>query len=159
MPMIPYNVPVGTKIKDLEPRPRWLDETLEGKGFAVGDLVAYSLGGYYDNNMTIYRIVKNNSPNSEAVCTEVAKRRRGSIHTEKMWTMPGKISPLSAVKIKGSVVLEPVFTFFAGRYPPKKRTVAYRNVCFMKKLDILELAKNFSTFQDFIQRESQRLGA
>lgn len=156
--MFPHDIPVGTKISDLTPRPRWLDETLASKGFSVGDLVTYSLGSYY-NNMVIYRITKDNPPNGEAVCSEVAKRRFGYPHTKKAWTLPGKSSPLSAVKIKGSVVLEPVFTFFTGRHPPKRRTVAYRNTYLMKKLDILELAKNFSSFQDFIKTESQRLGS
>ena len=156
MPMIPYNVPVGTKISEIEPRPRWLDETLESRGFAVGDLVTYSLGSYF-TSMVIYRIVADTPPNGDAVCTEVAKRRFGSTIMKKSWTLPGKTSPLSAVKIKGSVTLEPAFTFFQGKYSPRKRTVAYRNTSMMKKLDILELAKNFSAFQDFIRVESQRL--
>lgn len=159
MPMTPYNVPVGTKVTDLVPRPRWLDDTLTGKGFNVGDLVTYIPGGgYYDTNMVIYRIVVDSPPNGEVVCTEVMSSRRPNAFKRKIWALPGRRTRLSGNKIKGHVVLEPVFSFFPGRYSPKRRIVAYRNIWLFKKLDILELAKNFSAFQDFIRSESQRLG-
>lgn len=161
--MYPNNVPAGMRIADLEPRPRWLDETLHGKGYTVGDLVTYNLSGYCDTNMVIYRITFDSPPNGDVVCTltSAPDKRTLSRHLpktyKKVWALPGRSTRLSDNKIKGYVLLEPVFTFFPGQFMPKNRTVAYRNVTLLRKLDIIELAKNFSAFQDFIRAESRHL--
>jgi hypothetical protein len=157
---MPLNLPLGTKVTDLNPRPRWLDIKLSDKNFAVGDLVTYSSTGY-GNHMTIWRIAKDNPAIEDAVVGNVAKyvytgspgRRQVPV---KEWVLPGKKTRIPDIKLRGYVELVPVFSFFP-RYHEGKKNVSYVNLYRLKKLDLLELARNFSNFQDFIKQEVKRL--
>lgn len=150
-----YTQVPGTRLGDIVPRPKWLDFKLSDKGFAVGDLVTYTNSGY-TNHLTIYRIVKDCPPQHDAVVTEVDHPRTGTRYKTKIWAMPGKRTKVPHIRLYGCVEIVPAFNFFP-RYKESKKTVAYSALYRLTKVDILELAKSFSRYQDFITSESKRL--
>ena len=145
---------LGTRLGDIQPRSKWLDFKLSDKGYRVGDLVTYANTGY-SNHLTIYRIVKDCPPQVNAVLTE-APRMRGSSWKKQIWAKPGTRTSIPQIRLYGCVEIMPVFNFFP-RFKEGKKTVSYSTLYRLTKIDILELAKSFSRYQDFITTESKRL--
>lgn len=149
-----HGIPIGTKVCDLDPRPRWLDRRLSDYGLSVGDLVACSSQSWW-NEMTIYRIVSDSPPIGDAVWNEV--KPRGSRYPYRGWFLPGSKKRITDKVLRGCIEIEPVFTFF-HRYKQsqRKKRIAYTNLYRTQKLELMDMAKNFSDFQEFIMREAKR---
>lgn len=150
-----YTQAPGTRLADIVPRPKWLDFKLGDKGFSVGDLVTYTNSGY-TNHLTIYRIVKDCPPQQDSVVAEVNHPRSLGHYKSKVWVKPGTKTKVPHIRLYGCVEIIPAFNFFP-RYKEAKKTVAYSALYRLTKVDILELARSFSRFQDFITEESKRL--
>lgn len=148
------NIALGTRLKECQPRPYWLDVKLSDKKMTVGDLVTYTLTSF-TNGMTIYRIVKDCPPNPDLVWTEV-RGDSWSAWTRMAWVKPGTKTPVPNVRLKGCIEIVPVFQFLPGP-AASKRTVSYDALFRVIRVDVLELGRSFSNFQSFIDEEVRRL--
>ncbi len=137
---------------DLNPRPKWLDDSMIARGFNVGDLVMHRTMSY--NAMMIYRIIMDHPCNGGLVWSEY-KRCKSSTYMSQGWTDPvtGKV-PNSRL-IYGHLVLVPVFSMEEGRL--RKKNVPYNEMFRLKKVDILELGRMFSRLNSFVMSEAKRL--
>ena len=146
------SIPLGLKMKDLNPRPKWMDESMPARGFNVGDLVIHRTMSYHA--MVIYRIIKDNPCNGDLVWSEYKPYRR-STYMSRGWMDPvtGKVPDRRL--IYGHLVLIPVFSMEEGRL--RKKNVPYNEIARLKKVDILELGRMFSRLNDFVMSEAKRL--
>jgi hypothetical protein len=149
-------IPLGTKVSDLNPRPKWLDDSGKSRGFSEGELVLYRSMSY--NTMTIYRIVEDCPANGNATWGEYKAHKR-STYLSKGWIHPVTGKPIERRLLHGYMVLIPVFNMDdskSNRAVNKKR-VPYNDVWRLKKVDILELGRMFSKLNDFVMSEVSRL--
>ncbi len=149
-------IPLGTKVSDLNPRPKWLDDSGKSRGFVEGELVLYKSMSY--NTMTIYRIVEDCPANSDAIWGEYKAHKR-STYLSKGWVHPVTKKPIDRRLLHGYMVLMPVFNMEdpkSNRTSNKKR-VPYNDVWRLKKVDILELGRMFAKLNDFVMSEVRRL--
>ena len=140
-------IAVGTRLSDLLPRLIWLDKHLADVGLAVGDLVTYEDSR---QGTALYRITKDRPPDGDLVWNQLSCGRKFG------WTRPGSKKKVSDVRVVGSIELTLAIQLFSGSIA-KKKTVPYRSLFRLKKVDILELASTFSKFQDFVKQEAKRL--
>lgn len=145
-------IPLGLKMKDLNPRPKWMDESMPARGFNVGDLVIHRTMSY--NAMVIYRIIKDNPCNEELVWTEYKPYAR-STYMSRGWVDPATGKPPNRRLLYGHLVLVPVFSMEGGRL--NKKNIPYNEASRLKKVDILELGRMFSRLNDFVMSEAKRL--
>ena len=151
--------PVGTKLSEVLPRLTWLDFKLSDKGFHVGDLVTYSVSSY-GNGMTLFRIVKDCPANGDLVWTQLcaSQQRWRYVKPALGWAKPGTSTRVPDIRVKGCIEIQPVIQLIPGPHVGKK-TVPYRALNRLKKVDILELARTFSRIKDFIDIEVKRLSS
>lgn len=143
----------GTKVTEIDPQPHWINDTLLSKGFAVGDLVSYSHPAW-NNHMVIYRIVQDHPPNHEAVWGIYRDYSKNSMAGFQMgWTYPDTKKRMPWRYVQGCIEIEPVYQIIRGPYRPSKKTVEYRSLRRIKKLDVLELGRTYAGLKDFIERE------
>lgn len=145
-------IPLGLKMSDLNPRPKWLDDSMAARGFNVGDLVMHRTMSY--NSMVIYRIIEYHQCNGNLVWSEYKPYKRSTCMS-RGWTDPvtGKVP--NRRLIYGHLVLVPVFGMEEGRL--RKKNIPYNEVFRLKKVDILELGRIFSRLNDFVMSEAKRL--
>jgi len=145
-------IPLGLKMADLNPRPKWLDDSMKDRGFNVGDLVIHRAMSY--NSMVIYRILEDRPCNGDLVWLEYKPYKR-STYMSRGWINPvtGKVPDRRL--IYGHLVLAPVFSMESGKL--NKKNVPYNEVSRLKKVDILELGRMFSRLNDFVLSEAKRL--
>jgi hypothetical protein len=149
-------IPLGTKMSDLNPRPKWLDDSGAVRGFNVGELVLYKSMSY--NTMTIYRVMEDCPAKSDVVWGEYRAYKR-STYLSKGWVHPVTGKPIERRLLHGYMVLIPVFNMDdskSNRAVNKKR-VPYNDAWRLKKVDILELGRMFSKLNDFVMSEVSRL--
>jgi hypothetical protein len=149
-------IPIGTKVSELNPRPKWLDDSGKSRGFSEGELVLYRSMSY--NTMTIYRIVEDCPANSDATWGEYKSHKR-STYLSKGWIHPVTGKPIERRLLHGYMVLTPVFSMDDTRSNKlgNKKKVPYPEVWRLKKVDILELGRMFSKLNDFVMSEVSRL--
>jgi hypothetical protein len=145
-------IPLGLKMAELNPRPKWLDDSMTVRGFNVGDLVMHRTMSY--NAMVLYRIIEDHPCNGKLVWSEYKAYKR-STYMSRGWVDPvtGKVPDRRL--IYGHVVLSPVFSMEESRL--RKKNIPYNELSRLKKVDILELGKMFSRLNDFVMSEARRL--
>jgi hypothetical protein len=149
-------IPLGTKMKDLNPRPKWLEDSAASRGFSVGDLVLYKTMSY--SAMTIHRVVEDCPANGESVWHEYRAFKR-SLYTSRGWVDPVTHKPAERRLMHGYMILLPVFSMenTGAKKSPRRKKVPYFDSGKLKKIDILELAQMFSRLNDFVMSEAKRL--
>lgn len=137
---------------DLNPRPKWLDDSMSARGFNVGDLVMHRTMSY--NSMVIYRIIEDYPCNGNLVWSEYKPYKR-STYISRGWTDPTTGKVPNRRLIYGHLVLVPVFSMEGVKL--NKKNVPYNEVSRLKKVDILELGRMFSRLNEFVLSEAKRL--
>lgn len=145
-------IPLGTKMKDLNPRPKWMDVSIADRGFRVGDLVLYKVASY--NSMVIYRIIGITPCDGELVWSEYKHYKR-STYMSRGWVNPTTGKHVDRRLVYGHLTLIPVFSMSDMKV--RRKTVPYGDVSRLKKVDILELGGMFSRLNDFVLSEAKRL--
>ena len=145
-------IPLGTKMKDLNPHPKWMDVSMKERGFNVGDLVLYKVASY--NSMVIYRIIEITPCDGELVWSEYKHYRR-STYMSRGWVNPTTGKVVDRRLVYGHLTLIPVFSM--SDMKARRKTVPYGDVSRLRKIDILELGQMFSRLNDFVLSEAKRL--
>lgn len=143
---------INMKITDAHPPLPWINDTLLSRGYAVGDLVAYSVP-LWNNYMTIYRITQDFAPCKDAVWGRYKDYSKSSENYQLGWIYPNTKKKIPRKYLCGCVEIEPVYQIIRGTFRPTKRIVEYRNFRRLKKLDLLELGRTFAEFKEFIEKE------
>jgi hypothetical protein len=149
-------IPLGTKMKDLNPRPKWLEDNAKSRGFNIGDLVLYKTMSY--NAMTIYRIIDDCPSDGEALWQEYKAYPR-STYLSRGWVDPSTGKAIDRRLVQGHMVLLPAFSMEDNKTnrAPRKKKVPYYDMSRIKKIDILEIGRMFSKINYFLMSEAKRL--
>jgi len=156
---------IGTKLSDTEGWPAGPVRTLSDMfpDLHVGDLVVYNHTTRH-SGLVVYRIDKDCPPQGDAVWGEYCTPRRyrwskgAPQRVATSFIYPGTRTKVPKIRLRGCIEIRPVFQLLHPGNKPLKHTVAYSQIMRrVRRVEILDLAKSFADFQDFIKAESKLL--